>query len=433
MPTPSSLPKRKRPRPIVYFAFDFPDNMPMEKREQASAIIAAHIIHLQNLVTEEPSIRTSHTYMFTVMVLLFNIVADSDEDEPPLEEKSAKLDVGAFLENLFAYNRQIEEARSENEDQDSINVPELPDSLKDLDFGIGKMDAEVQYSDARIEILASRWAMEMLLLGKSIESELLVSYIQSSVKRLEKAFRLEDPQAKYFKGHLAPTAHVLEGVSDAIRDSMRSTINKMTHYWEAEPRDASQLAFGTTKRIMFGLGLSYPSLTTGALIDDLLTAYPALVDYPGLTSQIVDYRNERMEYEKLPDKELKWIRRAHRGRYKLLPLSPRGALVAVAVAYGQQSNPEVGAYIKLGRYSSLIAGVNRFLRSMGREAITDAGSRKAFGPPGANVYIREPGRDYTIGDMTYRRPLIPESAVRPPSYCVMTDKGPRWSGDLIDY
>ncbi|RCI13188.1 hypothetical protein L249_0369 [Ophiocordyceps polyrhachis-furcata BCC 54312] len=405
LPEPESMVKS-----IEYFAFDIPHDMPEAEKKQASAMIAAHIVHLQNSQTTttedgDPPAKTIITYIFTVMALLFPDVAEEAlSANIPLVKRSASLNVKAFLDDLLAYDKQVEdEAESETivdgeGESDMIDyVLQLPSSLRDLDFGVGRMEAKVTYSDAAVEILASRWAVEMLFTGGYVSEVDSLLFPRALVKALKRVLRLDERQAKYFNGDLAPTLAVLRGVMWALDEyhPARQFVSLMCYEYREEPLNTTELSFGITRNLSHGHGLPSAALTLEALVDDLLTAYPAIVENRDLTSQIIDYREERFAYWKLAKSERTYIDSFNRAEYKLRPLTPRWALVAVAAAYRQQYDPAVGEFIELGPYSSVIAGVNRCLSMMGREVITGAGSRMAFDPVGVNTYVRPSGR--TLG------------------------------------
>ncbi|RDA84954.1 hypothetical protein CP532_1744 [Ophiocordyceps camponoti-leonardi (nom. inval.)] len=465
----SSLSEVARIKSIPYFAFDIPHDMTEGEKEQASAIIAAHIIHLQNSNTTEddPPADVIITYIFTIMALLFpDMVEEALEADIPLVKQSASLDVRAFLDDLLGYAKNVEgevdfegiddedaetivdgdyditedegsdtvvgEVSDTIKDENTINIPSLPTSLQNIDFGLGKTDAKASYSDATIEILASRWSVELLFTGGYVSDAHSPIFPFALIKALGKVLRLEDHQMKYFKRGLAPTLPVMRGVMWALHacPPARRFLSLACYEFREEPQSMTELAFGITRGLSHGYGIPNVALTLEALVDDLLTAYPALVLYPALTSQIIAHREERFAYWKLPQSERTYMKNFNRAEYKLKPLTPRWALVAVAVAHGQQYDAEVGKSVDLGPYRSLIDGVNHRLDMMGEDVITDAGSRKPFGLAGVigNAYVRRSA--YTSDGKRYEQPIIPLKAVRPSIRChpvpLYTKDGVTW-------
>ncbi|PHH69450.1 hypothetical protein CDD82_7750 [Ophiocordyceps australis] len=305
---------------IKYFTYTFPDSFSDEEKDHARAVIAAHIIMGMNVGPDDEK-RTEDvlSYLFTVEELIFpNSARDAvDLGAVTVLERRVKLDVEDFMKSLKEW--------------DVVERRELPC----VDFGIVEIMPLVGYYRASPRVIAARWSIEMLPIGKDLTINNLEEFTTNRVKVLEKALKLNRKEQYFFREDLTPTFMTLTAISEMFDDApaVRYHFAKKWIGYLRQPKNKQQEAFSVTMAHVEGYGLSNRNL-----ILKLLDEYPELQDFKPLSRHIKLFKSKMAVFEKVPAADQDFIKVIHGRRFNLFPLYDQGLLINLAVAYAKQHN-----------------------------------------------------------------------------------------------
>lgn len=219
-------------------------------------------------------------------------------------------------------------------------------------------------------VIAGRWGVEMFPIGKNVSALNLTAFTVNRCRAIIQKYELSDAAQRFFRDDYSPTLAVLKAISTTftVYPPLRLGLASVWISWLNSTNTIGNAAFSTTFQLTDGYGFNAPDQ-----INNLLIAYPILVEYPPLAPLINKYRAALAEYLSKPAVDRGFLKVKYGDKYALFKESNRGMLIKVAIIYARQSSETIGKFINTDDAVDFTNALNVWLIARGQEPIKGVG------------------------------------------------------------